>query len=143
MIAPVLQLRGLQVAHLQRRLLGPLDLELRAGECVGLVGESGSGKSLSALALLGLLPPALHAAGELFHHDHAIALGSPAHARLRGRVLGWIPQDPLAALHPLRTVGAQLTEALRVMRGLSREASRREAETLFGRVQLPEPAAVV
>lgn len=124
-------------------LLQGLDLELRAGECLGLVGESGSGKSLSALALLGLLPPGLHGAGQLSHEGNAIAMGSPAHSILRGRVLGWIPQDPLAALHPLRTTGAQLVEALRVMRGLSRAQARREAEGLFARVQLPDPAAAL
>ncbi|MHB8911973.1 MAG: ATP-binding cassette domain-containing protein, partial [Lysobacter sp.] len=124
-------------------LLDGLDLELRAGECLGLVGESGSGKSLSALALLGLLPPGLHETGHLSHEGTSIAIGSPAHAALRGRVLGWVPQDPLAALHPLRTAGSQLVEALRVMRGLSREQARREAEGLFARVQLPDPAAAL
>ena len=123
-----------------RVLLEGLDLELRAGECLGLVGESGSGKSLSALALLGLLPPGLGATGALAHEGNAIAMGSPAHAALRGRVLGWVPQDPLAALHPLRSAGAQLVEALRVMRGLSRGHARREAGALFERVQLPDPA---
>ncbi len=135
-----LALRNLSIDTGARRLLGPLDLELRAGECLGLVGESGSGKSLSALSLLGLLPSALRASGELDHGDQRIALGSRAHTALRGRVLGWVPQDPLAALHPLRSVGAQLIEALHVMRGLSRDHSRHEAEALLTRVQMPEPA---
>ena len=126
-----------------RVLLDGLDLELHAGECLGLVGESGSGKSLSALALLGLLPPALQATGQLSHDGATIAMGSSAHAALRGRVLGWVPQDPLAALHPLRTAGSQLVEALRVMGGQSREHARREAEALFARVQLPDPAAAL
>ena len=126
-----------------RMLLDGLDLELHAGQCLGLVGESGSGKSLTALALLGLLPPALHAAGQLSHHGATIAMGSSGHAALRGRVLGWVPQDPLAALHPLRSAGAQLVEALQVMRGLSRERARIEAGALFARVQLPDPAAAL
>ncbi len=126
-----------------RVLLQGLDLDLRAGECLGLVGESGSGKSLAALSLLGLLPKGLHATGQLSHQHQAVAMNSPAHAAMRGRVLGWVPQDPLAALHPLRSAGAQLTEALRVMRGLPREHARREAEALFARVQLPEPATAM
>ena len=128
---------------LPKVLLDGLDLDLHAGQCLGLVGESGSGKSLTALALLGLLPPGLHATGQLSHAGNPIALGSPAHAALRGRVIGWVPQDPLAALHPLRSAGAQLIEALRVMRGLPREPARREAEALFARVQLPDPAAAL
>ena len=139
----VLALRELTIDTGARRLLGPLALELHAGECLGLVGESGSGKSLSALALLGLLPAALRSRGGLSLDGREIALGSREHVGLRGRVLGWIPQDPLAALHPLRTVGTQLIETVRVMRGLSRELARREAEALFTRVQLPEPAAAL
>jgi ABC-type glutathione transport system ATPase component len=138
-----IQLHDLEIATPQRRLLGPLSLELRAGECVGLVGESGSGKSLTAQALLGLLPAGLRANGRLQHQDTAIALASPEHKALRGRVFGWIPQDPLASLHPLRTAGAQLIETLRFLHGRSREKARREAESLFARVQLPEPDAAM
>ncbi|GAB3346373.1 ABC transporter ATP-binding protein [Lysobacter tyrosinilyticus] len=116
---------------------------MHAGECLGLVGESGSGKSLTALALLGLLPPGLQARGRVLHDDRAMALGSREHAALRGRLLGWVPQDPLASLHPLRSVGAQLVETLRAMRGLARIAALGEAEALCRRVQLPEPAAAL
>ena len=139
----LLHLDRLEVATSQRRLLEPLSLQLNAGECLGLVGESGSGKSLTALALLGLLPPELQAQGRVLHGGRALALGSREHAALRGRLLGWVPQDPLASLHPLRTVGAQLVETLRVMRGLTRDAVVSEAEALFRRVRLPEPAAAL
>ncbi|MFD0738712.1 dipeptide ABC transporter ATP-binding protein [Lysobacter koreensis] len=139
----LVELRGLQVDSGARRLLGPLDLQLQAGECVGLVGESGSGKSLSALALLGLVPPALSTRGGLAVDGHDVALNSREHVALRGRVLGWVPQDPLAALHPLRSVGVQLTETLRVLRGLSRAQAQAEALSLFARVQLPEPGAAL
>jgi len=137
----LLQLTDLQIEAGPRHLLGPLSLQLRPGECLGLVGESGSGKSLTALALLGLLPPGLRAHATLRHDGRDLALGERAHAVLRGRLLGWVPQDPLASLHPLRSVGAQLIETLRAMRGLARAAAAREAEALCQRVQLPEPAA--
>ncbi|MDQ3288975.1 MAG: ABC transporter ATP-binding protein [Pseudomonadota bacterium] len=134
-----MELIDLQVHVGSTRLLGPLDLALRAGECVGLVGESGSGKSLCALAMLGLLPAGLRARGRLRADGHDIALGSPAHVAMRGRLLGWVPQDPLAALHPLHRVGRQLTETLRVLHGVSESQARLEALSLFSKVQLPEP----
>jgi len=143
--AGLLSLQGLCVGiHAgARRLLGPIDLELRAGQCLGVVGESGSGKSLTALSLLGLLPPGLHAQGALRVDGETVALGGAAHARLRGRRLAWVPQDPLAALHPLRRVGAQLVETLRAVRGLGAAAAQAQAQALFERVQLPEPAAAL
>ena len=134
-----LVLHALQVHAGPRCLLGPVDLALPAGECLGLVGESGSGKSLTIAALLGLLPPGLQARGHLALDGRNITLGSPAHHALRGRVLAWVPQDPQSALHPLRTVGAQLEEALRQLRGLDRAGAHREALALFDRLQLPDP----
>jgi peptide/nickel transport system ATP-binding protein len=136
-----LSLRALDVHAGSRRLLGPLDLELVPGRCLGVVGESGSGKSLTALSLLGLLPAGLRASGTLAHDGREIALAArvaSAHAALRGRVLGWVPQDPLAALHPLRTVGAQLRETLRAY-----GRADAEARALLARVRLPEPDAAL
>jgi ABC-type glutathione transport system ATPase component len=137
-----LGLRQLVVHAGTRRLLGPLDMELASGRCLGVVGESGSGKSLAALSLLGLLPGGLQASGEVTRDDgEVIPLGTrvaPAHAALRGRVLGWVPQDPLASLHPLRTVGAQLRETLRV-----HGRPDREARELLARVHLPDPDAAL
>ncbi|MEI2432051.1 ABC transporter ATP-binding protein [Lysobacter yananisis] len=142
-MSALLELRELRVSLPGRELLGPLDLELRAGQCLGVVGESGSGKSLTALSLLGLLPPPLRAQGRLRVDGADIALASPAHARLRGRTLAWVPQDPLASLHPLRRVGAQLVETLRAVRGLPAGDAQRQAQSLLERVQLPEPAAAL
>ena len=133
-----LSLRALEVFAGARRLLGPLALDLAPGRCLGVVGESGSGKSLTALALLGLLPAGLRANGTLACDGVACALGSRAHAALRGRVLGWVPQDPLASLHPLRSVGAQLRETLRAHRRPDAEA-----RALLARVQLPDPDAAL
>ena len=133
-----LSLRQLAVDVGARRLLGPLDLDLLPGQCLGVVGESGSGKSLTALSLLGLLPPGLRATGALSCDGADIALGSRAHVALRGRRLAWVPQDPLAALHPLRTVGAQLIETLRV-----HGQPESQARALLQRVQLSEPDAAL
>ena len=150
-------LDGLHVQAGANPLLGPVDLALHAGRCLGVVGESGSGKSLTALALLGLLPAGLRAQGRIgLRPDAAIEpashagdtafhpLGSAAHLALRGRTLGWVPQDPLAALHPLHTVGAQLVETLCAHAPqLSRAAARAEAVRLLERVQLPQAQAAL
>jgi ABC-type microcin C transport system duplicated ATPase subunit YejF len=125
-----------------RRLLGPLDLDVRRGECVGLVGESGSGKSLTAQALVGLLPAGLRMRGGLRVDGVDVAFGSPAHAALRGRKLAWMPQDPQATLHSLRRVGAQLRESLRVLQGLSANDAARAAFAWYERLGLPEPARI-
>ena len=82
-----LSLRQLEVHLGPRRLLGPLDLELLPGHCLGMVGESGSGKSLTARALLGLLPSGLRASGALAHDGTQIALGSRTHIALRRSTL--------------------------------------------------------
>jgi len=131
-------LRTLEVAVGTRRLLGPLDLDLVPGQCLGVVGESGSGKSLTALSLLGLLPAGLRATGALAHDGADIVLMSRMHAALRGRALGWVPQDPLAALHPLRTVGAQMRETLR-----AHGQAEARARELLERVQLPDAGAAL
>ncbi|MBS0211741.1 MAG: ABC transporter ATP-binding protein [Proteobacteria bacterium] len=135
--APALSVHGLSVALADRPqpLLGPLDLEIHAGQCLGIVGESGAGKSLATLALLGLLPPALRSSGALQADGRAIELGSRAHAALRGRTLAWVPQDALAALHPLRRIGAQVDEMLRACG--ERGNRRGRALELLARVGMP------
>ena len=140
--ASSLALQGLEVAIGERALLGPIDFELRAGQCLAIVGESGAGKSLATQALLGLLPSPLSARGALHVDGVEVAFGSPAHAALRGKVLAWIPQDPLAALHPLRRVGAQLLETLRHA-GFDRNAAQAEAHALLERVRLPDAHAML
>ena len=78
-MSPVLRIAALQVnapGH-DSPLLGPLDLQLDAGECLGLIGESGSGKSLTVLSLMGLLPPGLKATGRLEFAGESMPLLSP------------------------------------------------------------------
>jgi len=141
-------LRRLEVHADARTLLGPLDLELHPGRCLGVVGESGSGKSLTALSMLGLLPANLRASGTLAldGDDASNAVGdialaahaSKAHVALRGRTLAWVPQDPLASLHPMRRVGAQLRETLRL-----HSQTDAQARALLERVRLPDPDAAL
>jgi len=138
-MSALLQLRGLTVSTTTRPLLGPLDLDVQAGGCTAIIGESGSGKSLTAQALIGLLPAGLRAGGELRFDGRIVPWAGRDHAALRGRRLAWMPQDPQASLHPLRRVGDQLGESLRVLRGLNRRDAEAASIAWFDRVELPEP----
>ncbi len=120
------------------RAIGPLSFALARGECLGLIGGSGSGKSLSALALSGLLPRGLRARGRLHLGDRDVDLAEALPVGLRGRAIGLVFQDPLASLHPLRSVGSQLRESLRQLRGLRGEALEAAARAALIEVGLGE-----
>jgi peptide/nickel transport system ATP-binding protein len=140
-MTPVFCVENLQV-HLSKQtepLLGPLSLQCAESECLGLVGESGSGKSLTALSLLGLLPPGLHVSGKLQLFGEEIIFNSPQHIALLGRAIAWMPQDASAALHPLRTVGDQLCESIQVLQKINANEVKKAALDLFRQLELPEP----
>lgn len=118
-MSALLSLRELQVSQGERALLRMATLDLVAGQCTALVGESGSGKSLTVQALLSLLPHGLTSKGHMRFDGVDVPLDSPRHRALAGHGLAWVPQDPLASLHPLKRIGAQLVETLRAVRGMS------------------------
>ena len=113
-----------------------VDLELNRGETLCVVGESGSGKSLTALAIMGLLPKrAIRTARKL--HFSGIDLqeqGARAMRRLRGDRMAMIFQEPMTSLNPVYTIGDQLTEALLLHRGDGRGHARARAIELLGKV---------
>jgi oligopeptide/dipeptide ABC transporter ATP-binding protein len=114
-----------------------VDLDIQPGEILGLVGESGSGKSASCLAVMGLLDPRAEVSGDLRFQGRPIQASA---ARLRGRSIGMIFQEPRASLDPVRSVGSQLCEVLALHRPeLDARAARAEASGLLRRVGLPEP----
>lgn len=123
-------------------LLGPLSLTLAPGERLGLAGESGSGKSLLAQALAGALPPGvIQAAGSI--RAFGVPMDRPGAARdaLRGARLAWLPQDPLAALNPLLTLGEHLALLPGIHRGESRPATLARLAPLLAQLRLPAEAA--
>jgi len=120
----LLQIRDLKVRIGEVEVLKGVSLDLDAGQIVGLVGESGSGKSMTALAILSLLPPGSTASGAI-RLDGQELVGAPE-ARmqdLRGGQVGVIFQEPMTALNPLMTIGDQVAETI----ALHRRCSRREA----------------
>ena len=144
MNAPLLGLRDVCVQrHGQGDfLVRDLTLELRRGETTCLLGESGSGKSLTALAVMRLLPGGVYYAGGDIHYRGVSLPALPEwHMRqYRGGKIGMIFQDPQSALNPVRTVGAQIGEAVRLHGGLHGAAAQRRVIELLAAVGLPQPA---
>ncbi len=114
--------------------------EVHAGEVVAVVGESGSGKTVTAMSLLGLLPPTARVTGRAELAGRDLYAMSPAELRaVRGGEVGMVFQEPMSALNPVFTVGDQLVEAIRTHRELTAAAARERAIELLGLVGLPEP----
>jgi peptide/nickel transport system ATP-binding protein len=145
-MTPVLDIRDMSVA------LGPpgrripvvdgVSLRIDAGRVLCVVGESGSGKSVSALALMRLLPAgrfAVTAEALEFEGRDLRGLDEPALTRLRGDRMSMVFQEPMTSLNPVFTVGDQIGEVLRLHRGLGRGAARARALQALRQVQMPAP----
>jgi peptide/nickel transport system ATP-binding protein len=146
MKVPLLQVTDLEVTlpTAQGRLaaLRGVSFALDRGCTLGLVGESGCGKSLTALALMGLLPDGAQVSGSIaFDGLELTALDDAAMGALRGDRLGMVFQEPMTALNPVHRVGAQIAESLRLRKALDTTAARAEALRLLERVQLPQARA--
>ena len=120
-----------------------LDLEIAAGEIVCLVGESGSGKSTTAAALAGLLPPGACQQGQLWLQGQALDRFDESDWRnRRGRLVGFVPQDPGTSLDPVKTIGAQVIEAMTV-HGVVRHEARARGLALLRQVGLKQPESLL
>ncbi len=108
---------------------------LERGETLGLIGESGCGKSITAMALLGLLPETADVSGSIrFDGQELLGLSDAALQRIRGNRIGMIFQEPMSALNPVHTIGHQVAEPLRLHRGASRAQAREQSIALLHRV---------
>ena len=138
----VLRVENLRVAFGERVVVDNIGFTLRRGETFALVGESGSGKSMSALAVMGLLPfNATRSAHTLQRHEqNLLDLPETARQRLRGGDIAMIFQDALTALNPVQRIGQQIEEVLILHRTLSRAARKARVIELLQQVELPDPA---
>lgn len=144
---PLLAIRGLTVEFNTGtrpiRANDRITLDVQAGEVLGIVGESGSGKSVLCRAVLRLLPepPARMAGGAILFRDRDLVRLAEAEMRkLRGDALAMIFQNPMTSFNPLWTIGDQLTEGLRVHRGLKRRDALTAGVELLTKVGIPSPA---
>src|SRR5471030_789550 len=146
---PLLSVRNLTVALDTRH--GPFDavrdvsFDVGAGQTLGVVGESGSGKSVTAMALMQLLPDtATMTSGTIgFAGQDLGTLSEREMQSVRGREIAMVFQDPMASLNPILTGGHQLMEPLRLHMGLGRAAARTRGEELLALVRIPSPVEIM
>ena len=141
----VLEIRDLRVTF--DTPSGPLeavrgvDLDVSAGELLGVVGESGSGKSVSFLATMGLLPARARVTGSVLLAGEQLIGASNKYMRsVRGRSLSMIFQDPLSALNPVHRIGNQIAEMLQSHQDLSKRDAEKRAIELLDIVGIPQPS---
>ncbi|MGM7679372.1 dipeptide/oligopeptide/nickel ABC transporter permease/ATP-binding protein [Microbacterium sp. A94] len=143
----ILEVKNLHVGYDQPdsshiEVVKDVSLGVRSGEIHGLIGESGSGKTQTAFAILGLLPKGGHVTGGAILYEGTSLAGASAkvYASVRGKKIGYIPQEPMSNLDPSFTIGYHLTEPLRWHLQLSVKAAKERALELLARVGIPDPA---
>lgn len=144
MTEPLLEMRNvsvtLSVGDEMTDIVSDISFVLKRGERLGVVGESGSGKSITALAAMGLLPDQMSVNGTLrFDGQDLLKLPEAELCKLRGRRMAMIFQEPMTALNPLKSIGAQVAEGRRLHFGENRLDAERKARVLLERVGLPAP----
>ncbi|MCC3763108.1 ABC transporter ATP-binding protein [Glycomyces sp. TRM65418] len=141
MSGPMLDVSDLHVSLPGTDAVRGVSFALDAGETVALVGASGAGKSLTAKAVLGLLPRSARTSGRAsVAGTDVLGAARGVLRRLRGGTLGYVPQDALTALSPVHRVGDQIAAAIASVRGLGRAAALRAAADALEAVGIPDPA---
>jgi len=135
---PLLSLDNLSLSIQGVPILKSISLELMSGRTLGIIGESGSGKSMTALSIMQLLPRGASLGGQIyFNGQQLIGLDDAALGELRGSDIGMVFQEPMTALNPVKSIGDQVAESVRLHQRVSQtEAIEKAAETLQ-RVGLP------
>jgi peptide/nickel transport system ATP-binding protein len=140
-VNPLLEVRDLTIRFPGSTPVKDLAFRVAATETLALVGESGSGKSLTALALMRLLPPTAEiASGSIVFSGREIGgLSENQFRGLRGRDIAMVFQEPMTSLNPVMTIGRQITEAFQAHERLTARAARARAVELLDLVRVPDP----
>jgi peptide/nickel transport system ATP-binding protein len=141
--APLLRVGGLSVSYGPQQVVTDVGFELGRGESLALIGESGSGKSTIARSVLRLLPSGGCATGRVeFEGQEVLGLSERRFRPLRGRAIGFIPQDPGNSLNPVRTIGAQAKEAAALLDEPNKAVRKQLILETFAQVGLDDPQRV-
>lgn len=141
----ILEIKNLKINFYEGNFVNPvikdLSLEIKEKEVVALVGGSGSGKTITALSILGLIPINCRVAeGEIiFEGNNLLKLPEDGLRQLRGKEIGFVFQEPLAALNPVFSIGSQIKEVLRYHTNLNREQINEKAINLIKKVGISNP----
>jgi peptide/nickel transport system ATP-binding protein len=134
----LLRIEGLTLDIHRTPILRDVAMTVHGGEILGVIGESGSGKSMTALAVMGLLPGGSQVSGRIELDSADLLAKSEAEmCRVRGRDIGMVFQEPMTALNPLQTIGDQVAETVRVHTRASRSEAKVIAQETLDRVGLP------
>ncbi len=134
----VLRIEDLAVSINGTDILHGVDLTVERGQITAITGESGSGKSMTALATMGLLPQGAEATGRiLFDGTDIVRTPEPELCRLRGNDMSMVFQEPMTALNPVQTIGAQVSETILIHTDASRKEAQSRAAEVLERVGLP------
>lgn len=140
----MLQLRNLRVTIDDHEIINIDDLSLQPGARLGLVGESGSGKTMTAKAIAGLLPNEAKVSGEVnFDGQNLLTLSDRDLAKVRGKRIGFVFQDPARSLNPMMRIGKQVSESIRIHTNLKGQAVTDKVIDLLHQVHLPEPETLL
>ncbi len=143
----ILSVSGLQIKFAGRQpftAVNSISFSIEKGKTLAIVGESGSGKSLTALAIMGLLPKQAELNGDIILKtgEHDLHLTNCDLQQIRGKEVGMVFQEPMSSLNPVMSVGKQLKEAILVARKIPSKTGRQLAIEWLGKVQLPVPEQI-
>ena len=134
----LLSVENLALSIKGKPILKEVDFRLEPGRITGLVGESGSGKSLTALSIMQLLPTGSRSTGSIrFDGTELLDAGEETMCALRGDDIGMVFQEPMTALNPLKTIGEQVAEGIRIHTGADNRQAQERAAAILDRVGLP------
>ena len=145
--ASLLRVENLQAAFGAQKVVDGVSFTLHAGQQLGIVGESGSGKSMTALSIMGLLPKEAAYSGHVWYQTEngpvdLFALSAKQRKRYQGQQIAMIYQEPMTSLNPVKRIGTQVEEVLRLHTGLSRRERHQRVLEALSMAELPEPEQI-